>query len=62
MQGSDFHVSLITLMFHKTVNQFLKMRRNLKKLEALKKFEVFSDWLYSIIILFMMTLVEMKSC
>lgn len=49
-------------MFHKTVNQFLKMPRNLKKLEALKKFEVFSDWVYSIIILFMMTLVEMKSC
>lgn len=37
------------------------MPRNLKELEALKIFEVFSDRVYLIIILFMMTLVEMKS-
>lgn len=35
------------------------MPRNLKELEALKVFEVFSDWVYLIIILlFMMTSVE----
>lgn len=38
------------------------MPRNLKELEVLKNLEVFSDWVYSIIIPFLMTFIEMKSC
>lgn len=34
----------------------------LRNWEVLKNVEVFSDWVYSIIIPFLMTFIEMKSC
>lgn len=59
MQGSDFRVSLIVLMFYTTVNQDAWKSFRMGGSENLG---VFSDWVYLIIIHSVMTLAEMRSC